>query len=173
MEQWNICVQQEKECNKFIAGVNIQCFVKQSHCGFSDVWLLIPLDFKPTNSYAAYLGMPKIAKRLEVYSAPTRKLHQLTNILITYHLSQYPNPTSGLVHSCAFGDFKVVRTNMLGIECMKFLVYQTKKRCHHVVCILNDFWDFPGDSGIRNRPANAGDEGSMPGPGNSHMLWSH
>ena len=116
----------------------------------------------------------EIPIRLEVYSAPTRKLHQLTNNLITYHLSQYPNQTLGLVPSCAFGDFKVTKTKMLGIECMKCLVYQTnKKKYHYVVCILNDFWDFPGDSGIRNRPANAGDEGSMPGPGNSHMLWSH
>ena len=56
---------------------------------------------------------------------------------------------------------------MLGIECMKFPVYQTNKKCHHVVCIPNYFWDFPGDSVIRTWPANAGDEGSMPGPGNS------
>lgn len=68
----------------------------------------------------------EIPIRLEVYSAPTGKLHQLTNILITYHLSQYPDQTLGLVPSCAFGDFKVTRTKMLGIKCMKFPVYQTK-----------------------------------------------
>ena len=31
-------------------------------------------------------------------------------------------------------------------------------------------WDFPGDSVARKPPANAGDTGSIPGPGRSHML---
>ena len=44
IEQWKICVQQEKKCNKFKALVNIQCFVKQSQC-FFDVCLLTSLDF--------------------------------------------------------------------------------------------------------------------------------
>ena len=30
-------------------------------------------------------------------------------------------------------------------------------------------WGFPGSSGVRNLPANAGDMGSTPGPGRSHM----
>ena len=30
-------------------------------------------------------------------------------------------------------------------------------------------WDFPGDSVARKPPANAGDTGSIPGPGRSHM----
>ena len=33
--------------------------------------------------------------------------------------------------------------------------------------------DFPGSSVIKNPPANAGEEGSSPGPGRSHMLWSN
>ena len=75
--------------------------------------------------------------RWEVYSAPTRKLHQLTNMLITYHLSQYPNQTLGLVPSCAFSDFKVTRTKKLGWNLWNFeFIKQTKKKCHHVVCIL-------------------------------------
>ena len=32
--------------------------------------------------------------------------------------------------------------------------------------------DFPGDSVVKNLPANAGDTGSIRGPGRSHMLWS-
>ena len=31
---------------------------------------------------------------------------------------------------------------------------------------------FPGGAVVKNRPANAGDKGSIPGPGRSHMLWS-
>ena len=33
--------------------------------------------------------------------------------------------------------------------------------------------DFPGDAVFKNPPANAGDTGSSPGPGRSHMPWSN
>ena len=33
--------------------------------------------------------------------------------------------------------------------------------------------DFPGDAVVKNLPANAGDMGSIPGPGRSHMLQSN
>ena len=32
--------------------------------------------------------------------------------------------------------------------------------------------DFPGGTVVKNPPANAGDTGSIRGPGRSHMLWS-
>ena len=32
--------------------------------------------------------------------------------------------------------------------------------------------DFPGGTVVKNPPANAGDMGSSPGPGRSHMPWS-
>ena len=32
---------------------------------------------------------------------------------------------------------------------------------------------FPGGSVVKNPPANAGDRGSIPGPGGSHMLRSN
>ena len=35
------------------------------------------------------------------------------------------------------------------------------------------FWDFPGGSVVKNLPANAGDTGSIPGPGRSHMPRSN
>ena len=34
-------------------------------------------------------------------------------------------------------------------------------------------WDFPGGSTVKNPPSSAGDKGSIPGPGRSHMLWSN
>ena len=34
-------------------------------------------------------------------------------------------------------------------------------------------WGFPGGAVVKNPPANAGDTGSSPGPGRSHMLWSN
>ena len=33
--------------------------------------------------------------------------------------------------------------------------------------------DFPGGTVVKNPPANAGDMGSSPGPGRSHMPWSN
>ena len=33
--------------------------------------------------------------------------------------------------------------------------------------------DFPGGAVVKNPPANAGDMGSIPGPGRSHMPWSN
>ena len=32
---------------------------------------------------------------------------------------------------------------------------------------------FPGGTVVKNPPANAGDTGSSPSPGRSHMLWSN
>ena len=32
--------------------------------------------------------------------------------------------------------------------------------------------DLPGGPAVKNPPANAGDTGSIPGPGRSHMLWN-
>ena len=34
-------------------------------------------------------------------------------------------------------------------------------------------WDFPGGTVVKNPPANAGDTGSSPGPGRSHMPQSN
>ena len=33
-------------------------------------------------------------------------------------------------------------------------------------------WDFPGGAVVKNLPASAGDTGSSPGPGRSHMPQS-
>ena len=33
--------------------------------------------------------------------------------------------------------------------------------------------DFPGGTVGKNPPANAGDTGSIPGPGGSHVPWSN
>ena len=36
-----------------------------------------------------------------------------------------------------------------------------------------DSQGFPGGAVVENLPANAGDMGSIPGPGGSHMPWSN
>ena len=40
-------------------------------------------------------------------------------------------------------------------------------------CFKKTFWGFPGGTVVKNSPANAGDTGSSPGPGRSHMLRSN
>ena len=40
-------------------------------------------------------------------------------------------------------------------------------------CIKSHLLGFPGDAVVKNPPANAGDTGSSPGLGRSHMLWSN
>ena len=39
--------------------------------------------------------------------------------------------------------------------------------------IKNLQWDFPGGTVVKNPPAKAGDMGSSPGPGGSHMPQSN
>ena len=39
--------------------------------------------------------------------------------------------------------------------------------------LKNDSEGFPGGAAVKNPPANAGDTGSSPGPGRSHMLRSN
>ena len=39
--------------------------------------------------------------------------------------------------------------------------------------LLRTLQDFPGGAVVKNLPANAGDTGSSPGPGRSHMLQSN
>ena len=34
-------------------------------------------------------------------------------------------------------------------------------------------WDISGGAVVKSPPANAGDTGSIPGPGRSHMPWSN
>ena len=34
-------------------------------------------------------------------------------------------------------------------------------------------WSFPGGAVVKNLPANAGETGSIPGLGRSHMPWSN
>ena len=57
------------------------------------------------------------------------------------------------------------------------IIMQYTLNLHNVICklYLNKAWgeDFPGGIVVKNPPANAGDMGSIPGPGRSHMSWSN
>ena len=41
------------------------------------------------------------------------------------------------------------------------------------ICTQEKYRDFPGGTVVKNPPANAGDTGSSPGPGRSHVHWSN
>ena len=46
-------------------------------------------------------------------------------------------------------------------------------RTDSIYFFQQESWDFPGDAVVENPPANAGDTGSSPGPGGSHMPQSN
>ena len=50
-----------------------------------------------------------------------------------------------------------------------------RKKCKSkkLLKMLNQFKGFPGGAVVESLPANAGDTGSSPGLGRSHMLWSN
>ena len=45
-------------------------------------------------------------------------------------------------------------------------------RIYKQLLTIGPLGDFPGGAVVKNPPANAGDVGSIPGLGRSHMLWS-
>ena len=47
----------------------------------------------------------------------------------------------------------------------------TAKLKWYIIILKNQ--DLPGDAVVKNQLANAGDMGSIPSPGRSHMLWSN
>ena len=49
---------------------------------------------------------------------------------------------------------------------------QNRRECPQPVSTDN-MLNFPGGAVVKNPPANAGDTGSSPGPGRSHMTWSN
>ena len=51
------------------------------------------------------------------------------------------------------------------------LIAQRKKKTN--TYFKKQFRDFPGGTVVKNPPANAGDMGSIPGPGRSHMPRSN
>ena len=50
---------------------------------------------------------------------------------------------------------------------------QSFLRCREVKTKRNPLGGFPGGAVVKNPPANAGDTGSSPGPGRSHMPQSN
>ena len=44
---------------------------------------------------------------------------------------------------------------------------------HNEIKLKVNYRDFPGGAVVKNQPANAGDTGSIPGPGRSHLPWSN
>ena len=52
--------------------------------------------------------------------------------------------------------------------------YKTKIHLYNIFHVkTNKPRDFPGGTVVKKLPANAGDTGSNPGPGKSHMLQSN
>ena len=75
-----------------------------------------------------------------------------------------------------------LQLEVINLQCGDMLKskYQEKNLIEFFKCLPNDeyaqvksnAWDFPGGPVVKNPPANAGDTGSIPGLGRSHMLRS-
>ena len=85
-------------------------------------------------------------------------------------------------------DHKIRDTNIKNIAMLWFfthmMVYTENQLIKMANCIKqkqavkhnyikNMFSDFPGGTVVKSPPANAGDMGSSPGQGRSHMRWSN
>ena len=53
------------------------------------------------------------------------------------------------------------------------LLYNDESKKNTYFSKKNNYRDFPGGTVVKNPPANAGDTGSSPGPGRSHMPRSN
>ena len=53
------------------------------------------------------------------------------------------------------------------------LTLKQKEKSVILISSLKTFYGFPGGTVVENLPANAGDMGSSPGLGRSHMPWSN
>ena len=55
-----------------------------------------------------------------------------------------------------------------------YVVYQELTQCcRSIILQKQTYWGFPGVAVVKNLPANAGDTGSSPGLGRSHMTQSN
>ena len=69
-----------------------------------------------------------------------------------------------------------ISRHLLGQLCLpkQRNAHTTKEYNDLVLKNKNDYtWGFPGGAVVKNPPANAGDMGSIPGPGRSHVLRSN
>ena len=85
---------------------------------------------------------------------------------------QKPFLVSALIHEEATFKSERLSAPLLVSIYSKPLVLKTQEyiKFNWWVLVKNaDFWGFPGGAVITNLPANAGDMGSSPGPGRSHM----
>ena len=101
--------------------------------------------------------------------------------LICYVISQLSSfhICVGLLLDCLFCSldlFVYSYTNILCLNYYNFIISfntQSDLPYHPVLLFKNNFRDFPGGAVVKNPPANAGDTGSSPGPGGSHMPRSN
>ena len=62
---------------------------------------------------------------------------------------------------------------MLGIRELYSQFFKVVSLSYFIFHIKNETWGFPGGTVVKNPPDNAGNMGSIPGLGRSHMLQSN
>ena len=68
---------------------------------------------------------------------------------------------------------KIYSTSLIKREMQMKTTRRYHLRCIKMATIKKPKEGFPGGTVVKNLPANAGNMGSSPGPGRSHMLWSN
>ena len=79
--------------------------------------------------------------------------------------------TSGTLVQSLVGELRSRKPS--GAAKLKIKKKKKKKKNKWPINTLKDVQGFPGGTVVKNPPANAGDTGSSPGPGRSHMLQSN
>ena len=72
-------------------------------------------------------------------------------------------------------SFQILHTTLRDVNgsCDKYLLNPWSPRAGNTMVKSLKFRGFPGGTVVENLPANAGDTGSIPGLGRSHMLRSN
>ena len=109
-----------------------------------------------------------------------KDLHLEIGVVVTVSLKEWLSPgvsialpMGHLVVSGNLGLSQLGKGMLRPASC--WISYRRQDGPHHreqanLKCQL---WGFPGGTVVKNPPANAGDTGSSPGPGRSHMLQSN
>ena len=96
------------------------------------------------------------------------KLSLFADVMILY-IENPKNVTRKLLEF--FNEFSKVAGYKINAQKSLAFLYTNNERSERE--IKKTVSDFPGGTVVKNPPASAGDMGSRPGPGRSHMPWSN
>ena len=76
--------------------------------------------------------------------------------------------TLGILQKSTRNNRWITKVSEYKINIQKLIIFKYDEQLESII-LKQYHWDFPGGAVVKNLPANAGDTGSIPGPGRSHM----